>query len=121
MAVDFRMTFQRALPYGGFLEHHGTEEHRRRWDGVYNAVNLTPSHLELLRSFRRRMNVLCVAGPWCGDCVDACPIFQKIAESCPLIDLRFINRVRDFAAAEKGLPEVKRGTAEDPEDIRSRP
>ena len=121
MAFDFRMVFQRALPYGGFLEHYGTEEHRRRWDGVYSAIMLTDGQRELLKAFRRRMNVLCLSGPWCGDCVNACPIYQRIAEACPLIDLRFVNRARSFDANAGDAASARPGTADDPGDIRSRP
>ena len=85
MALDFKLVFQRALPYDSFLERYGTPEQRTRWVTVYNAATLTPSQTELLNTFRRRMPVLCLAGPWCGDCVNA------------------------------------PGTADDPDDIRSRP
>jgi hypothetical protein len=119
MAFDFRMVFQRALPYSGYLQHYGTEEQLARWGAVYDAVTLTDAQKDLLKSFRRRMNILCLAGAWCGDCVNACPIFQRFAEACPQITLRFVNRVRDFSDAPTPAP--KPGTAEDPEDIRSRP
>src|ERR1700743_1768758 len=99
MAFDFRSVFQRALPYGGFLQHYATDEQKARWGQLYDAIELAPEQKELLGSFRRKMNVLCLSGPWCGDCVNACPIFQRIAEASTLIDLRFINRERDFAAA----------------------
>ena len=119
MALDFKLVFQRALPYDSFLERYGTPEQRTRWVTVYNAATLTPSQTELLNTFRRRMPVLCLAGPWCGDCVNACPLFQRIAEGSPLIDLRFINRNRDFNSDGEAGP--KPGTADDPDDIRSRP
>jgi hypothetical protein len=119
MAFDFRMVFQRALPYSGYLQHYGTEDQRARWAAVYDAVTLTDAQIELLKSFRRRMNILCLAGAWCGDCINACPIFQRIAEACPLINLCFVNRVRDFS--DSPAPAPKPGTAEDPDDIRSRP
>ncbi len=125
MSLDFRTTFQRALPYGDFLKRYATAEHQTRWQGVYDAVKLSEQQKTLLGTFRRKMNVLCLSGPWCGDCVNACPIFQKFAEASPLIDLRFINRERDFAMASLVPPTtdgpVKLGTAEDPDDIRSRP
>src|ERR1700743_2485043 len=119
MSLDFRTTFQRALPYGDFLKRHGTAEHQTRWQGVYDAVKLSEQQKTLLGTFRRKMHVLCLSGPWCGDCVNACPIFQKIAEASPggLIDLRFINRAQKFDAASTPAP--KPGTAEDPDDIRS--
>jgi thiol-disulfide isomerase/thioredoxin len=107
MPFDFRPIFDRALPYGLFLERHATAENRARWQALYDAVSLTPAQLELLSSFRREMKVLCLAGPWCGDCVNACPIYERIAEASPLIDLRFINRAQNFDGAVKaaaGLP-----------------
>jgi hypothetical protein len=123
MAVDFHSVFQRALPYAEFLQAYATPEHQARWKTAYDAVRLTEGQRELLGSFRRKMNVLCMAGPWCGDCVNACTIYQHFAEQSLLIDLRFINRAQNFDASAVSFPAAtpKPGTAEDPEDIRSRP
>jgi hypothetical protein len=38
------------------------------------------------------MHLLCVAGAWCGDCVLQGPILQKIHESSPSVELRFVDR-----------------------------
>jgi hypothetical protein len=94
-----------------------------RWQASYDAVTLTDAQRELVATFRRKMPVLCLSGPWCGDCVNACPIYQRIAEASPLIDLRFVNRAQQFPAAGAAAaePAVKPGTADDPDDIRSRP
>ena len=94
--MDFRPAFEHALPYKAFLEKFATTDHRQRWAGMYESVGLTEAQRTLLRGFVRQMKVLCLSGPWCGDCVNACPIFQRIAEACPLIDLRFINRPQQF-------------------------
>lgn len=120
MPLDFKPVFDRALPYGPFLERYATAEQRTRWAGVYNTIRLTPQQQQLLASFRRKMLVLCMSGPWCGDCVNACPIAQHFAEAQPLIDLRFINRVMKFDAASVASA-PKPGTADDPDDIRSKP
>ena len=42
--------------------------------------------------FRRRMPVLCLAGAWCGDCINQCPVFDHFASASSLIELRFIDR-----------------------------
>jgi thiol-disulfide isomerase/thioredoxin len=100
MPFDFKPHFERALPYRAFLEKFGTPEHRERWENVYQRTRLTTQQLGIAGDFRRKMPVLCMAGTWCGDCVNGCPIFQKIAEARPdLIDLRFINRVQKFDPA----------------------
>ena len=125
MPFDFRTVFQRALPYAKFLEQHASPEQAARWKQAYDLVSFTDSQRQMLGSFRRKMNVLCLAGAWCGDCINACTVFQRFTEHSLLIDLRFINRARDFNAAggssEEPAPMPKAGTVDDPDDIRSRP
>ena len=113
MGFNFRHTFDRALTYQPFLAKHATPEQRERWQRLYDAAVLTGDQQALLASFRRKMHVLVLAGPWCGDCVNACPIFQRIAEASRVIDLRFINRAQPFAEAA-ALPR-------DSDDIRNSP
>jgi thiol-disulfide isomerase/thioredoxin len=38
------------------------------------------------------MLVPIVAGTWCGDCVQQCPIFAHIAAANPLIEIRYFDR-----------------------------
>ncbi len=50
----------------------------------------------LVHGFVRQMKILAFSGVWCGDCVEQCPLIQRIAEANPAkIDLRFIERPRD--------------------------
>ena len=80
------------LSYDAFLAKYGSDQHRARWRSVYDQVALTAPQRELLRSFKRKMGVLCLAGTWCGDCSGQCPIFQRFVEAAPVIDLRFLDR-----------------------------
>ena len=89
---DFAAEFQRGLKYDEFLDRHATDEHRRRWKSVHERVQLTAVQRELLSGFVRQMKVLCVAGAWCGDCVNQCPIFQRFAEISPKIEIRYLDR-----------------------------
>jgi hypothetical protein len=60
---------------------------------VYNAANLTREQLGVTAGFSRQMKVLIVSGIWCGDCVQQCPLLQKITEArADLIELRLIDR-----------------------------
>jgi thiol-disulfide isomerase/thioredoxin len=90
--MDWKPRFEAALPYERFLEVHGTDAHRQRWRSLYDQIRLTPDQQALLRGFVRQVNVLCVAGAWCGDCVNQCPILQRFAEATDKIDLRFLDR-----------------------------
>ena len=38
------------------------------------------------------MKVLCLAGAWCGDCVNQCPIFQRFAEAASQLEIRYFDR-----------------------------
>jgi hypothetical protein len=78
--------------YSAFLERYGTTAHRDRWRRVHEQVALSDAQKALLSGFTRRMNVLCLAGAWCGDCVNQCPVFQRFAEASDTIDLRFLDR-----------------------------
>lgn len=92
--------FAAALPYEAFLDTHGTAEQRARWAAFHARVSLTAEQRALLASFVRRMPVLVLAGAWCGDCVNQCPIFAHFAAASSAIDLRLLDRdaLPDIAA-----------------------
>jgi ferredoxin len=83
--------FDQSLAYDAYLKT-GTDEQRRRWTQVYEAAHLLDSQKTLLAGFVRQMNVLVVSGIWCGDCVQQCPLMQKIAEGSGKIALRLVDR-----------------------------
>jgi thiol-disulfide isomerase/thioredoxin len=89
---NYSTHFSNGLSYTQFLAQHGTEEHRRRWAGVHAAVRLSEAQRQLLAGFKREMKVLCLAGAWCGDCVNQCPIFDHFAQATGTIQLRFFDR-----------------------------
>ena len=78
--MNFATKFENGLTYRKFLDKYGTDEHKRRWDAFSAEVNLTDAQKELLRSFTRQMKVLVLAGTWCGDCVNQCPIWEHLAD-----------------------------------------
>jgi thioredoxin-like negative regulator of GroEL len=84
--------FAAALPYDRYLLT-GTDEQQRRWRQVHDAARLTPAQTQLVSGFVRELKVLIVSGIWCGDCVQQCPLLQRIAEANPgRIDLRLLDR-----------------------------
>jgi thiol-disulfide isomerase/thioredoxin len=99
-AEAWAAAFAAAAPYAEFLERHGTAEQRERWAAFRSRVALSPQQRGILSGFVRRMPVLVLAGAWCGDCVNQCPIFDHFAAAAPSIDLRFLDRdaLPDIAA-----------------------
>jgi thiol-disulfide isomerase/thioredoxin len=84
--------FASAVPYSQYVLT-GTDEQQRRWKQVYDLAKLSDAQTQLLGGFVREMKVLVVSGIWCGDCVQQCPLQQRIAEANPgKIDLRILDR-----------------------------
>jgi thiol-disulfide isomerase/thioredoxin len=84
--------FAEALPYQDYLAT-GKPEEQKRWGDFAELVKLTPAQKTLVGGFVREVKVLIVSGIWCGDCVQQCPILQRIAEANPAkIKLRLVDR-----------------------------
>jgi hypothetical protein len=99
--MDYAAKFEQGLAYADFLARYGSEQHRRRWAALHAQVKLSPEQRELLAGFRREMKALCLAGAWCGDCVNQCPIFDHFAAATPCVAVRYLDRDEhaDLAAA----------------------
>lgn len=78
--------------YADFLTRYASADQKERWRGVHDRVELTQAQRELLSAFRRPMHVLCLAGAWCGDCANQCPIFERFAVQQPSIQVRYLDR-----------------------------
>jgi thiol-disulfide isomerase/thioredoxin len=90
--VSWSQIFAEALPYSAFLDRYATGVQRARWDKTHSQFVLSNAQCNLLRSFTREMPVLCLAGTWCGDCVNQCPVFDHFASVGERIGLRFLDR-----------------------------
>ena len=90
--MNFFDRFQKGLSYQDFLARYANENQKQRWRAFHEQVKLTAQQHELLASFRRTTNVLCLAGAWCGDCIQQCPIFEHLAQAAPVIQVRYLDR-----------------------------
>lgn len=90
----FRTAFSQAVSYQEHIST-GSSAHQERWAVAYANVELDPSQIALLSSFKRVLNILVLSGTWCGDCARQCPIIQRIAEAAPAsMTVRFIDNER---------------------------
>lgn len=108
--MDYGAKLIGGLTYDDFLGRYGSESDQRRWNDFHSQVSLSDEQKSLLGSFVREMQVLVMAGAWCGDCVNQCPIFDHFARATDKIQLRFFDRDDnpDLAAALQtcGAPRV---------------
>ncbi len=106
--MEWGPVFAQALGYDDFLAAHGTPDQQKRWQAVYEKVAFTAEQRELLAGFVREMHVLCIAGAWCGDCVNQCPIMTRIGEQNPKIMVRFVDRDVHAAAQDAAMMNLGR-------------
>lgn len=87
--------YECGLSYADYLNKYGTDGDRNRWQHVYAQTPLETGQEALLNSFVREMHILCMAGAWCGDCAEQCPIFTVFEEASPVIHVRYVDRDAD--------------------------
>ena len=94
-----QQTFARAQPFAPYV---ATDPSRAPnfWQ-VHARAALSAKQSALLASFTRKMNVLCLSGTWCGDCVQQVPLMHAIAEGSKCIDLRCIDRTQATALSDQ--------------------
>jgi len=84
----FKNQFERALNYAAFLAS-APDAHRERWENYERLIAIPDPSKQTLRAMNRRINVLVLAGAWCGDCARQGPMLKAISEIAPHVDLRF--------------------------------
>jgi thiol-disulfide isomerase/thioredoxin len=94
--------FPQGLTYDAFLARYANEGQKQRWRQVREQITLNAGQRELLGQFRRTTNVLCLAGAWCGDCINQCPSFEHFAAAAPVIQVRYLDR-DEHADAQRAL------------------
>jgi len=94
--------FSAGLAYDAFLARYANDGQKQRWRQMREQLALTTAQRELLGSFTRTMNVLVLAGAWCGDCVNQCPIFEHFAAAAPVIITRYLDR-DEYADVQREL------------------
>lgn len=90
--MEFQTKWPAGLNYADFLKRYATADQNRRWESVYQEIELTQPQKELLAGFQRDLLVAVVAGAWCGDCIQQCPIFEAFAKQSPRIQIRYFDR-----------------------------
>ena len=79
-------------PYDAYVAT-GKPEQQANWKKIYDQTSLTADQKKLVAAFTRKINIIGLSGVWCGDCVQQCPLIQRIADANPkVIDLRWVDR-----------------------------
>ena len=93
-----RSSFDRGLSFEALCAAGEAASQLGPWRERYAQLSLTDSQRATLSGFTREMHVLCLTGPWCGDCALQGAAMQRIAEANPQkIHLRFLPRSEEHA------------------------
>jgi hypothetical protein len=84
--------YRLGLPLPDFVAKYANDGQKQRWRSAHEQVKLTGEQQQLLASFTRKMNLICLAGAWCGDCINQCPLFEHFAANAPVIAMRYLDR-----------------------------
>ena len=89
----FRRAFDDAVSYRDYLTT-GNERERAAWTRAEAVLPaLSDEAGTRLDPAGRIVNVLCLSGIWCGDCVRSVPIVARLAEAAgPSVDFRLVDR-----------------------------
>ena len=89
----FQRAFRDAFPYRDYLAT-GNDREGAAWTRAETALPALPDNARArLDPAGRIVNVLCLSGIWCGDCVRSVPIVARLAEAAgPSVDLRLVDR-----------------------------
>lgn len=91
-------SFQQGLSFEGLCAAGEAAGQLGPWRERLAQLSLTDNQRSLLAGFTREMHVLCLSGPWCGDCALQGAAMQRIAEANPeKIHLRFLPRSEEHA------------------------
>jgi len=93
-----RLKLDQGLSYGDFVALGRPEGHDGQWHQRYGQLELLQPQRDLVASFTREMNILCLTGTWCGDCALQGSAIARISEANPeKLKLRFILRSDEHA------------------------
>ncbi len=92
MSLVWSEIYASGFGYDDYLAKYGNPNQQQRWAAKRSTLSLNEAQQALLGGFVRKMHVLCMAGAWCGDCVDQCPMFPLLEEASPNIEVRFVDR-----------------------------
>ncbi|MBY0311287.1 MAG: thioredoxin family protein [Phycisphaerales bacterium] len=85
-------SFRAAMPYDQYVAA-GKPNEVANWQAFHARVALTPAQRTLIAGFSRQINVLCLSGTWCGDCVQQVPLIDHIQRAClGKINARYLER-----------------------------
>ena len=89
--------YDQGVDFAGLIDM-AEPDRRPQWRDRYNLLELDPAQTKRVQQWERTVHILCMTGPWCGDCALQGASLQRITEANPThLRIRFIPRLENFA------------------------
>jgi thiol-disulfide isomerase/thioredoxin len=86
----YKNSFNKGLKFTDYLDT-GTEIQKEKWENYSKVTKISDAQIYEIKEFKREMNIFCLSGIWCGDCMRQGPILEKIAKESSKINLHFFE------------------------------
>jgi hypothetical protein len=90
MALDYAAYYAAAVPLAEYIA--GAQKNRELWAAVYRGARVEEAALARAAALRTPLHLLVISEDWCGDAVNSVPVFARLADLTPGIDLRVLAR-----------------------------
>jgi len=89
--------YEQGVEFSGLIEM-AEYDRQPQWHDRYGLLALDAAQQERAERWTRTMHVLCLTGPWCGECALQGAAMQRIVEANPTrLRLRFLPRIEEHA------------------------
>ena len=90
--IDWQNVFASGRSYEDWIDGGEPRDNVETIARLLDEQRLEPQHAALLTALPRKVHVVAIAEPWCGDVVRHVPVLVRLAEGAPKLDVRFVTR-----------------------------
>lgn len=90
--IDWKNIFETGKNWGAWLEAAESHEQATRMRERLESLAIPEECEALLQNVSKNVHVIAIAEDWCGDVIRHAPVMERIATSCPQVEVRYIAR-----------------------------
>jgi thiol-disulfide isomerase/thioredoxin len=90
--LNWKAIFESGLSFEQWLGTAESDQNRGAMQQALAEQALEPQLEALLDALPRQVHVVAIAEPWCGDVRRHVPVLQRLAQSAPNLEVRYITR-----------------------------
>jgi len=88
--IDYRAKWEGAVPFPDWIA--GARKNAELWRDIAARARVAEGAVATASSVPGRWRLLVLAADWCGDAVNTVPYVARLAERCPNLEVRLLDR-----------------------------